>query len=114
LASPQFGERWGKHWLDAAGYADSNGYFSADTDRPFAWRYRDYVIRAINRDLLDQFVRQLAGDELAAFVPGEDATPETIELLEATHYLRNGQDGSGENGNPEEVQIDRYTARSPR
>ncbi len=44
LASPSFGERWGKHWLDAAGYADSNGYFSADTDRPLAYRYRDYVV----------------------------------------------------------------------
>ncbi len=44
LASPHYGEHWGKHWLDAAGYADSNGYFNADTDRPLAWRYRDYVI----------------------------------------------------------------------
>lgn len=113
LANPHYGERWGKYWLDAAGYADSNGYFNADTDRPLAYRYRDYVIRAINRDLpLDQFIReQLAGDELAAWQPGGEASPETIELLEATHYLRNGQDGSGESdGNPEEVRIDRYTA----
>src|SRR5258708_26993831 len=60
----------------------------------------------------DQFVReQLAGDELAQFVPGNDANPDTIELLEATHYLRNGQDGSGESdGNPDEVRIDRYSA----
>src|SRR5262249_47745244 len=42
LASPRYGERWGKYWLDAAGYADSNGYFNADSDRPLAWRYRDY------------------------------------------------------------------------
>ena len=50
LASPRYGERWGKYWLDAAGYADSNGYFNADSDRPLAYRYRDYVIRAFNRD----------------------------------------------------------------
>lgn len=113
LASPHYGERWGKYWLDAAGYADSNGYFNADSDRPLAYRYRDYVLRSLNRDLpFDQFIRQqLAGDELAAFSPGDEATPETIELLEATHYVRNGQDGSGESdGNPDEVRIDRYTA----
>ena len=46
LASPHYGERWGKYWLDAAGYADSNGYFDADSDRPLAYRYRDYIIRA--------------------------------------------------------------------
>src|SRR5262249_23448742 len=50
LASPHYGERWGKYWLDASGYADSNGYFNADSDRPHAWRYRDYVIRAFNDD----------------------------------------------------------------
>jgi Protein of unknown function (DUF1553)/Protein of unknown function (DUF1549)/Planctomycete cytochrome C len=117
LASPRYGERWGKYWLDAAGYADSNGYFNADSDRPLAYRYRDYVIRALNNDLpLDRFIKeQIAGDELAItesnWSPGTSATPKTIELLEATHYLRNGQDGSGESdGNPDEVRIDRYTA----
>ena len=67
LASPRYGERWGKYWLDAMGYADSNGYFSADSDRPLAYRYRDYVIRAFNADRpLNQIVQeQLAGDELA-------------------------------------------------
>ena len=113
LASARFGERWGKHWLDAAGYADSNGYFAADSDRPLAHRYRDWVIRAVNRDLpFDQFVRaQLAGDELAAWTPGSPATPENIGLLEATHFLRNGQDGTTESdGNPEEVRTDRYYA----
>lgn len=117
LASQHYGERWGKYWLDAAGYADSNGYFNADSDRPLAFRYRDYVIRAMNRDLpLDRFIKeQLAGDELAAaqfnWSPGSTATSETIDLLEATHYLRNGQDGSGESdGNPDEVRVDRYTA----
>ena len=49
LASPHYGERWGRHWLDVARYADSNGY-EHDFDRPNAWRYRDYVIRSFNRD----------------------------------------------------------------
>ncbi len=113
LASPHYGERWGKYWLDAAGYADSNGYFNADTDRPLAYRYRDYVVRAFNQDKpFDRFVlEQFAGDELSGFVPGQDATPEIISLLEATHFLRNGQDGSGESdGNADEVRIDRYAA----
>jgi len=113
LASPHYGERWGQFWLDAAGYADSNGYFSADTDRPLAYRYRDYVIRSFNADKpFDRFVtEQLAGDELAGFVPGQDVTPETVELLEATHFLRNGQDGTdSSDGNPDERRIDRYSA----
>jgi hypothetical protein len=113
LDSPRFGERWGAIWLDAAGYADSNGYFDSDSDRPLAWRYRDYVIRSFNRDKpFDQFVReQIAGDELSGWAPGKPATPEIIELLEATHYLRNAQDGSGESdGNPDEVRTDRYHA----
>ena len=113
LASPQFGVRWGKHWLDAVGYADSNGYFNADSNRPLAYRYRDYVVRSINQDKpLDRFlVEQIAGDDLAKFVPGQTVTPEIVELLEATHFLRNGQDGSGESdGNPDEVRADRYYA----
>ena len=113
LASPRFGERWAQHWLDAAGYADSNGYFNADTDRPLAYRYRDYTIRSLNRDKpFDRFVQeQIAGDELSGWEPGQPATPEIIELLEATHFLRNGQDGSGESdGNPDEVRVDRYYA----
>jgi hypothetical protein len=113
LASPHYGERWGKFWLDAAGYADSNGYFNADSDRPLAYRYRDYVVRSFNEDKpWDRFVQeQIAGDELAGFKPGEATTPEVISLLEATHYLRNGQDGTGESdGNPEEVRTDRYAA----
>ncbi len=116
LASPHYGERWGKWWLDVAGYADSNGYFNADSDRPLAYRYRDYVIRAMNADKpFDQFIReQIAGDELSGFDSKQHerhATPEMIDLLEATHFLRNSPDGSGESdGNPEEVMIDRYFA----
>ena len=65
LASPHYGERWGRHWLDAARYADSDGY-EKDTGRPFAWRYRDWVIQALNADLpFDRFtIEQLAGDLL--------------------------------------------------
>src|SRR5262249_14915927 len=85
LASPHYGERWGKFWLDAAGYADSNGYFNADSDRPLAWRYRDYVVGAFNADKpFDRFVReQLAGDELVGFTPGGGATPAMGEALTA-------------------------------
>jgi hypothetical protein len=112
LASPHYGERWGKYWLDAAGYADSNGYFSADSDRPLAYRYRDYVIRSFNEDkCYDRFVReQLAGDEMAGYRPDGDVTAAMVEPLTATHFLRNAQDGTGESdGNPDEVRTDRYT-----
>jgi hypothetical protein len=79
LASPHFGERWGRHWLDQARYADSDGY-EKDSARPDAWRYRDWVIQAINEDMpLDQFtVQQLAGDLL------ERPSPEQV-LATAFH-----------------------------
>jgi len=112
LASPRYGERWGKFWLDTAGYADSNGYFNADTDRPLAYRYRDYVVRSINSDKpFDQFIReQLAGDEMSGFTTDVDATPRMIELLEATHYLRNAPDGTdSSDGNDNERTIDKLT-----
>ncbi len=66
LASPHFGERWARPWLDRARYADSDGY-EKDWDRPWAWRYRDWVIRALNSDLpFDQFtIQQIAGDLIA-------------------------------------------------
>jgi hypothetical protein len=66
LASPHHGERWAQHWLDLARYADTDG-FEFDQARPNAWRYRDWVVDALNRDLpYDQFIRlQLAGDEVA-------------------------------------------------
>jgi cytochrome c553 len=64
LESPHYGERWGRHWLDLARFAESHGY-EQDYDRPTAYHYRDFVIRALNEDMpYDQFVRwQLAGDE---------------------------------------------------
>ncbi len=82
LASPQYGERWGRHWLDVVRYADTNGY-SNDFERPNAWRYRDYVIRAFNEDKpYNRFVlEQIAGDEL---FPGD------AEALLATGFLRAG------------------------
>ena len=65
LASPAYGERWARHWLDLARYADSEG-FKADETRPHVWRYRDYVIQSLNADKpYDRFVKeQIAGDEL--------------------------------------------------
>lgn len=82
LASPRYGERWGRHWLDVVRYAETNGY-ERDAAKPSVWRYRDYVIRAFNDDKpFDRFIlEQLAGDE----VP--DATAET---LIATGYYRLG------------------------
>ncbi|MSR60382.1 MAG: DUF1549 domain-containing protein [Planctomycetaceae bacterium] len=81
LASPHFGERWGRHWLDLARYADSDGY-EKDSPRPHAWRYRHWLIEAVNRDLpFDQFtIEQLAGDLL----------PEaTLDQQIATGFHRN-------------------------
>jgi len=80
LASPHYGERWGRHWLDAARYADSDGY-EKDMSREM-WPYRDYVVNAFNRDLpYNQFiVEQIAGDQLP------DATQDQIV---ATGFLRN-------------------------
>src|SRR5207248_4474675 len=65
LASPGYGERWGRHWLDVVRFGQTNGY-ERDDEKPNAWRYRDYVIRALNEDRpFDRFVKeQLAGDEL--------------------------------------------------
>jgi hypothetical protein len=76
LASPHYGERWARHWLDLVRYAESNGY-EFDEPRPSAWRYRDYVIDAFNRDKpYDRFIReQIAGDELYPDdVPAQIAT----------------------------------------
>jgi hypothetical protein len=87
LASPQYGERWAQHWLDVVRYAESNGY-ELDAERPHAWRYRDYVIRAFNEDMpYDRFVtEQLAGDQLAQ---GKDARARA-DVLVATGFNRCG------------------------
>ncbi len=96
LASPAYGERWGRHWLDVAGYADSEGYNIADARRTGAWRYRDYVVAAWNEDKpFDRFVvEQLAGDELISS-PLNNLTPDDAQLLIATGFLRMAPDGSG-------------------
>lgn len=80
LASPRYGERWARHWLDLVRYADSDGY-RIDDFRPHAWRYRDYVVRSLNADKpYDRFIKeQLAGDELF---------PDEPDALIATGYLR--------------------------
>ncbi|MGH9630684.1 MAG: DUF1549 domain-containing protein, partial [Bryobacteraceae bacterium] len=84
LASPHYGERWGRHWLDVARFAESQG-FKADETRPSAWRYRDYVIQSFNSDKpYDRFVReQIAGDEL---------WPESVEARIATAFSRHYPD----------------------
>ncbi len=86
LSSPRYGERWARHWLDLARYAESEG-FKSDETRPNAWRYRDYVIHSLNQDKpYDRFVReQIAGDEL---------WPEEGEACLATGFNRHYPDES--------------------
>lgn len=95
LASPHYGERWGRHWLDVAGYADSEGYTGEDPPRKTAYRYRDYVIRAFNADMpWDQFIaEQLAGDEMVR-PPYEKLSPPELDKLIATGFLRMAPDGT--------------------
>ncbi|MEN9574487.1 MAG: hypothetical protein RL514_2342 [Verrucomicrobiota bacterium] len=99
LASPHYGERWGRHWLDIAGYADSDGYTDADTERKWAWQYRDYVIRSLNADKpFNQFiVEQLAGDELVK-PPHKNLSPADVDKLAATGFLRMAPDGTANAG----------------
>jgi len=99
LASSHYGERWGQHWLDVAGYADSEGYTDEDRVRPNAWRYRDYVIQSINADKpFDVFVQeQLAGDEMVP-PPHKNLSREDIEKLTATGFLRMAPDGTASGG----------------
>lgn len=92
LKLPQFGERWGRHWLDVARYAESTGK-DLNVSFPNAWRYRDYVIAAFNKDKpYDQFIReQIAGDLL----PAKDARQRAEQLI-ATGFLAIGPKGLGE------------------
>ena len=102
LGSPHYGERWGRHWLDVARYADSNGY---EKDKPRSiWPYRDWVIKAFNRDLpFDQFtIEQLAGDLLPS---------PTLDQVVATGFLRNSmlnQEGGIE---PEQFRVEALVDR---
>ena len=99
LADPRYGERWGRYWLDVAGYVDIIG---ADNDAggiklaPGVWRYRDYVVRAYNADKpFDEFlVEQVAGDELADWRNAERLAPEQLEQLVATGFLRHARDST--------------------
>lgn len=94
LASPRYGERWARHWLDVAGYADSEGAQNEDRVRPNMWRYRDYVVRAWNADKpYDRFLHeQLAGDELADYEHAPEITDELYDNLVATGFLRTAPD----------------------
>ena len=97
LASPHYGERWGRHWLDAARYADSDGF---EKDKPrFIWAYRDWVIHALNDDLpYDQFIiKQIAGDQLP--IPSQDDRV-------ATGFLRNAMLNEEGGVDPEQFRIE--------
>jgi Protein of unknown function (DUF1553)/Protein of unknown function (DUF1549) len=96
LASPRYGERWGRHWLDVARFGETNGY-ERDGAKPNAWRYRDYVVSALNHDMpYDRFLtEQLAGDE----IEGSDAQAQI-----ATTFLRLGT----WDDEPAEPMVDRY------
>ena len=100
LANPQYGERWGRHWLDLAGYADSAGILNEDKPIANAYRYRDYVIRSLNADkAYDRFLQeQLAGDELSDYwtvYETQERLPEAVvEAVTATGYLRCAADAS--------------------
>jgi hypothetical protein len=97
LASPHYGERWGRHWLDAAGYVDTRG---TDNDAGIIealdgiWKYRDYVVRAFNDDRpYDRFLlEQLAGDEQVDWRNASGYQPRDVELLIATGFLRQAAD----------------------
>ncbi len=98
LASPQYGERWGRYWLDVVRYADTSGY-ERDQEKPFSWRYRDWVVAAFNSDMpYDDFVRaQIAGDEL----------PDRTEAdVIATGFLRLGT-WNDEPNDPEDYKYER-------
>jgi hypothetical protein len=101
LASPHYGERWGRHWLDLARYADTSGFHN-DLDRPYAWKYRDYVIRSFNEDKpYTRFIaEQIAGDEV-------DGTNE--QTLIATGFCRNGPSNDDNMGKTPEA-IAQYKA----
>jgi len=99
LDSPAYGVRWGRHWLDMAGYADSEGKRNADMIRDYAWKYRDYVIKSFNDDkpYNDFLVEQIAGDELVDYSDPDAVDENVIEKLVATGFLRMAPDGTSAN-----------------
>lgn len=102
LASPHFGERWGRHWLDGAGYTDT---LPLDNDQTIVkpglgkWKYRDYVVRSFNDDqpFADFLIEQIAGDELADWRTAAKLTPRMRDNLIATGFLRCSADFTDEN-----------------
>ena len=117
LQMPEYGERWGRHWLDVVRYAQTNGY-ERDDEKPNAWRYRDYVIDAFNTDKpYDRFIlEQLAGDELIAeafntyrpFVQGGDEGGAVVD-----HKRRRGWTGRASERNVAKVDVARTQLRPP-
>src|SRR5438046_842288 len=106
LNSPHYGERWGRHWLDAARYADSDGF---EKDKPrFIWSYRDWVINAFNRDLpYDRFIiEQIAGDQLS-----RDANSDSQEAVLATGFLRNAMLNEEGGVDPEQFRMEAMADR---
>ncbi|MEE3373042.1 MAG: PSD1 and planctomycete cytochrome C domain-containing protein [Planctomycetota bacterium] len=101
LASPRYGERWGRHWMDTVGYVDVRLY-DGDATTVYAndgmWRYRDYIIQSFNADKpYDQFIEeQLAGDEMVDWRAAQEWTPEILDKVVATGYLRNIEDHTSE------------------
>jgi mono/diheme cytochrome c family protein len=97
LDSPEYGERWARHWLDLAGHKDTEGYGEGAPARKFAWRYRDYVIRSFNSDKpYDQFLtEQIAGDEMSDYSK-QEVTPELVDRLAATGFMRTAADPTWE------------------
>ncbi len=96
LQQPQYGERWARHWLDVAGYSESDGNPSKDRERTDAWRYRDYVIQSFNNDKAYNafLVEQLAGDQQIEG-PLDAENDRHVELLTATGFLRMAPDVTG-------------------
>jgi len=93
MASPHYGEQWGRHWLDVAGYSDSRGD-AGDSDREVAWKYRDYVIQAFNKNKpINQFMlEQMAGDQLVNYKFPTEPRPDQVEAITATGFLRTTAD----------------------
>jgi hypothetical protein len=113
LASPHYGERWGRHWLDSVGYVDTADKDHNPTTPTLSdgyWRYRDYVVEATNNDIpWDRFLtEQIAGDELVDWRNADEYTPEIRKLLTATGFLRNVLDATNEDIS--NLPFDRYEA----
>ena len=113
LASPHYGERWGRYWLDSVGYVDTADKDHNPTTPTLSegyWKYRDYVVTATNEDMpWDRFLtEQIAGDEMVDWRNADEYTPEIRRLLTATGFLRNVLDATNEDIS--NLPFDRYEA----